>query len=152
MVAGGAGVDGGAPVLRVRARLGVVQAGAHAGAVRAARAAAAGGRRVRVAGAAPARAARAAADAPREPQRQGGRAQAPLVRLRRLRGQSPSSQETLKRGRPSYSYLENCLDRVVIVVLVSDSDSLFCVPDLLNSKWNAWTSVTEDCFFGSGML
>lgn len=94
-IPGGAGVHGGAPVLRVRARLGVVQARAHAAAVRATRAAAAGGRRVRVASAAPprtaratrgpaARAPRAPADAPREPQRQGGRAQATLVRVRRL--------------------------------------------------------------------
>lgn len=82
-----------------------MQAGAHARAVRAARAEAAGGRRVRVAGAAAtraprprARASRSPPDAPREPQREGGRAQATLVRLRCVRGQSSSPQETLKRG------------------------------------------------------
>lgn len=91
-----------------------MQAGAHSGAVRAARAEAAGGRRVRVAGAAAPRArpraahathaphapyathashapharpaAGATADASREPQRERGCAQAALVCFRRLRG------------------------------------------------------------------
>lgn len=99
-----------------------MQAGAHAGAVRAARAAAAGGRRVRVAGGAAARARapacapRAPADAPREPQRQGGRAQATLVRLRRRRGQPSGPQETLRR-----SHVQNLRIRIwrrtVLIVL-----------------------------------
>lgn len=118
-VTGGAGVNSGTSVLRVRAGLGLAEAGAHPGAVRPQRAAAAGRRRVRVAGGAQARAAHAAcrarrtrgahgghdvphdprapADAPREPQRQGGRPQAAVVRLRRVRGRPPAPKETLNR-------------------------------------------------------
>lgn len=111
MIPGGAGIHGGAPVLRVWARLGVVQARAYAGTVRVARAEAAGGRCVRVAGPASPRAScppcappcapRTSANASRKPQCQGRRAQAALVRLRRVRRQPPSPQETLKRTLPS---------------------------------------------------
>lgn len=127
-VSGGVGVHGGTSVLRVREGLGVVEPRAHAATVRAARAPAGRRRRVRLHDGSPRHAApdglrrsrlahqerqRAgpAADSPGEPQRQGGRSQAKVVRLGRLRGRSSSGQEALVRSRPPRCVSPTCSRR-----------------------------------------